>query len=63
MGLILFVRSERLLDVDRSEGSRLDLGLFDERRSGTTTTGMPPFLQTSRLAFPLVAVLAVALEA
>ena len=49
--LKLWLRLDRRLLVDRSEGSLLDL--TEERRSGTITTGMPPFLQISRLAFPL----------
>src|SRR3569833_3290045 len=40
----------RLL-VDRSDGSLLDL--TDDFRSGTMTTGIAPFFQTSLLALPL----------
>ncbi len=50
--LRLWLLLERRLLVDRKDGSLL-LDLTDDRRPGTTTTGMPPFFQTSRRAFPL----------
>ena len=51
------------LVVERSDGSRLDFDFTDERRSGTTTTGMPPFLQISRRTLALDSELTVVLEA
>ena len=60
---MLMVRFERLLDVERKEGVRLDLALLEDRRSGTTTTGMLPLFHTSRLARPLVMDVTVELEA
>ena len=61
--LTLIVLLERLLDVERSEGSLLVLGLLEDLRSGTTTTGIAPLFQTSRLARPLARELVVAVEA
>jgi hypothetical protein len=55
----LIVLLERRLDVDRSEGSLLDL---EDLRSGTTTTGIPPLFQTSRRAFPLATELVVMVD-
>jgi hypothetical protein len=49
----LALRLDRRLLVDRSDGSLLDFDLTDDRLSGTTTTGIPPFRQTARRAFPL----------
>jgi hypothetical protein len=49
-----------LLLVDRKDGVRADL--IEERRSGTTTTGMLPLVQMSRLDFALSDVLVVTVE-
>ena len=53
------LRLVRLL-VERRDGVRADF--IDDRRSGTTTTGMLPFVQISRLDFVLDDVLDVIVE-
>jgi hypothetical protein len=57
----LWLRFDLLLLVDRSEGSLLDL--LDDRRSGMTTTGMPPLFSIARRAFRLEMELCVDVEA
>ena len=48
--------------VERNDGSLL-ADLTEDRRSGTTTTGMAPFLQISRRALVLATELIVPVEA
>jgi hypothetical protein len=52
---------DRRLLVDRNDGVLLDL--TEDRRSGTMTTGTPPFFHTSRRALRLEMELVVAVEA
>jgi hypothetical protein len=56
----LWLRLDRRLLVDLNDGSLLDL--VDDRRSGMTTTGMPPFFWISRRALRLEMELWVVLE-
>ncbi len=51
MGTELRLRDRRLL-VDRKDGVLL-LDPTEDRRSGMTTTGMPPLFHTERRAFRL----------
>ena len=61
MGTELRLRVLRLL-VDRKDGDLL-LEWTEDRRSGITTTGTPPFFHTERRALRLEMELLVAVEA